>query len=755
MSERLALKPLADWVEICCTDADWAAADPSLLNTLLVQAHIIRGFEETVLELAGEGLVHGPAHSSIGQEGGAVGSIVGLRPSDKVNGSHRGHHQFLAKALAYLAPQGFDPRAAFAPDVTALLQRALAEILGLSQGFCKGRGGSMHLQWAEAGAMGTNAIVGGGVPLAAGAAWAHRKAGTDAVAVTYFGDGAVNIGSVLETMNLAAAWKLPLCFFIENNRYAVSTTVDEATAEPRLSARGLGFAIPSWKVDGMDPLAVHLAMQEALSHMRAGRGPTIVEADVYRYFHQNGPFPGSAFGYRSKEEEASWRSRDPLELIAKRMVERGLVTSSEVASLRARVAAAMRELTAVLTEAEPSGKTDKRRIRPELWPSPEFRDYGIRSDLSELEGRRFEEEASFSGPLEPRKFIDVVADVMARRMETDASIVVLGEDVHRLKGGTNGATRGLHDRFPERVLGTPICENAFVGLAGGVALDGRFKPVVEFMYPDFTWVAADQVFNQIGKARHMFGGDSRVPLVLRTKVAMGTGYGSQHSMDPAGIFATNPGWRIAAPSTPFDYVGLMNTALACDDPVLVIEHVDLYASSGLAPKDDLDFHLPVGKAKVRRAGRDLTVISYLSMVAHSLEAAASTGIDAEVIDLRWLDRASLDWETIERSVRKTNNVLIVEQGPRGTSYGGWLADEIQRRLFDWLDQPVQRVTGAEAAPSISKVLERAACARTEEVIDGLRRAMREKGERESASSRDHRERTELAAARVGACLFVE
>ena len=174
----------------------------------------------------------------------------------------------------------------------------------------------MHLQWKEAGAMGTNAIVGGGVPLAAGFAWADRQAGTDAVSVTYFGDGAINIGSTLETFNLAAAWRLPLCFFIENNQYAVSTSVYEATGEPRLSARGPGFGIPSWKVDGMDPLAVYLAMQEAVVHMRAGSGPTVVEADIYRFFHQNGAFPGSAFGYRTKEEEREWRERDPLEQVS-------------------------------------------------------------------------------------------------------------------------------------------------------------------------------------------------------------------------------------------------------------------------------------------------------------------------------------------------------------------------------------------------------------------------------------------------------
>jgi len=727
MTLRTSLTPASDWIQLASTDEDWAQADPTLLGTLLAQMHIIRGFEECVLELAAEGLVHGPAHSSVGQEGGAAGSVIGLTSRDHINGSHRGHHQFLAKALGHIAPQGIDPKAPLSDAVQHLLQRTLAEILGLDQGFCHGRGGSMHLQWVEAGALGTNAIVGGGVPLAAGAAWAHKHAGTNAVAVTYFGDGAVNIGSVLESMNLAAAWKIPLCFFIENNRYAVSTNVEEATAEPRLSARGLAFNIPSWKVDGMDPLAVYLAMQEALAWMRAGKGPTVIEADVYRYFHQNGGFPGSAFGYRSKAEEQEWRARDPLELLASKMQARGLLKAADLEALRQRVKQAMEQASAPLLEADASGKPGQRRIRPELWPSPDFRDVGLRGDLSELERLRTEEAATFTGETAPRKFVDVIADVMARRMETDASIIVMGEDVHRLKGGTNGATRGLRERFPDRVLGTPISENAFVGLGGGMAMDGRFKPVVEFMYPDFMWVAADQVFNQIGKARHMFGGGFEVPLVLRTKVAIGSGYGSQHSMDPAGIFATSPGWRIVAPSTPFDYVGLMNAALACKDPVLVIEHVDLYASTDLAPVQDLDYLIPFGKAAVRRQGQAVTVLTYLSMVKHTLEAVEQTGIDAEVIDLRWLDRASLDWDAIETSIRKTNNVLIVEQGARGVSYGAWLADEIQRRCFDWLDQPVQRVTGSEASPSISKVLERAASARTEEVVQGLQHVMHDQG----------------------------
>jgi 2-oxoisovalerate dehydrogenase E1 component len=719
MSTHTALEPASPWVQIAATTADWDAADADLLINMFSQLSLIRAFEEFVLGLAGEGLVHGPAHSSIGQEGAAVGSVLSLTSDDSVNGSHRGHHQFLAKALGHVAPKGIDPTTDVSDEVRTVLLRSLAEICGLSRGYCRGRGGSMHLQWREAGAIGTNAIVGGGVPLAVGQAWAHRYSGSDAVAVTYFGDGATNIGSTLESFNLAAAWKLPVCFFIENNRYAVATTIDEVTAEPRLSARGLGFNIPSWKVDGMDVMAVHLAMTEAVEHMRSGLGPTMIEADTYRYFHQNGPFPGSAFGYRSKDEEKSWRDRDPITQLSSHLIRRDILSSDQVDEFTARSKAIMTDVAAEILEQLPGGKPGQRRIKPAEWPDPDFRDVGVRGDLSEFADVHFADADTFTGALEQRKFIDTVAAVLFRRMEQDPSVVILGEDIHRLNGGTNGATRGLSDKFPDRVLGTPISENAFTGLAGGIALDGRYKPIVEFMYADFMWVAADQLFNQVGKARHMFGGDSDVPLVLRSKVAMGTGYGSQHSMDPAGVLATSAGWRIVAPSTPFDYVGLMNAALTCKDPVVVLEHVDLYASTGDAPVEDLDYVLPVGKAAVRRSGSAVTVISYLAMVNYCVEAVDAGDVDADVIDLRWLDRASVDWDTIGASIQKTNRVVIAEQGARGTSYGGWLADEIQRRYFDWLDHPVERVTGGEASPSISKVLERAAIAKTEEVAAKL------------------------------------
>ncbi|MBY8977901.1 MFS transporter [Rhodobacteraceae bacterium NNCM2] len=724
MAELSSLIPMAEWAEITSTDDDWDQLGRDEVLRMHDHLHLVRAFEGMVLEMDQQGLIHGPAHSSIGQEGAAIGSISPLRAGDQVTGSHRGHHQFLAKSLGYLDPTPSDPLSNnLSDDIRSLLQRSLAEIMGLAQGYCKGRGGSMHLRWGEAGALGTNAIVGGGVPFATGAAWSKKRSGSDEVVFSYLGDGAANIGTVPEAMNLAALWDLPVCFFIENNGYAVATTVDEATREPRFSSRGLAYGIPSYRVDGMDPVAVRVATEKALEIMRSGKGPVVIESVLYRYFHHGGGISASAFGYRTKEEEAEWRKRDPLIIMLNGMKQRGWLDEDGDAALALRAKQAMEDVADALTEKAGNSRT----VIDALWPDTATRDNGLRGDLSELQGKRFEEEEEHSSPLAEMKYVDAVSTVMHRRMEEDERIFCMGEDIHRLKGGTNGATKGLFEAFPDRIIPTPIAEAGFCGLCGGVAMSGKFRPVVELMYPDFGLVAADQLFNQIGKARHMFGGDTGMPLVLRTKIAIGTGYGSQHSMDPAGLFAQWPGWRIVAPTTPFDYVGLMNSALLCEDPVLVLEHVDLYNRKGLGPSVDYDYYIPLGRAKVVRPGTKITVLTYSAMVQHSVDAAESLGVDAEIIDLRSLDRAGIDWETIGESVRKTNNVVVVEQSPLTVSYGAMLTDEIQRRLFDYLDQPVKRVHGGESSPSVSKVLERAAFAAQPEVEATLRQMMADVG----------------------------
>ncbi|WP_164662201.1 thiamine pyrophosphate-dependent enzyme [Tropicibacter sp. Alg240-R139] len=725
MVKTKKITPMADWIEIKSTEADWVKLGMDEALKMHNHLHIVRAFEEMVLEMDGQGLIHGPAHSSIGQEGGAIGSISPLLVGDQVTGSHRGHHQFLAKGLNYLDLGYEDPLTTELNDnIMQLLQKSLAEILGLAQGYCKGRGGSMHLRWGEAGALGTNAIVGGGVPFATGAAWSKKREGTHDTVFSYVGEGGVHIGSVPEAMNLAALWDLPICFFIENNGFAVATAVEEQTRETRVSARGLAFGIPSFRVDGMDPVAVRVATERALEIMRSGKGPTIIEAILYRYFHHGGGIPASAFGYRSKADEATWRERDPLRVMLEGLKAQKWIDEDGDAKIAARAKAAMEVVADALTQKAGNQRT----IIESLWPETAMRDFGLRGDLSELQGLRFEEEETHSGDLVEMKYVDAVAEVMDCRMAEDDRIFSMGEDIHRLKGGTNGATKGLVEKYPDRIIPTPIAEAGFSGLAGGVASMGKFRPVVELMYPDFGLVAADQLFNQIGKARHMFGGDTAMPIVFRTKIAIGTGYGSQHSMDPAGLFSQWPGWRIVAPSTPFDYVGLMNSALQCEDPVLVIEHASLYTTKGQGPAEDYNYFIPLGKAKVVRMGSRMTILTYSAMVEESRKAVEALGLDAEIIDLRSLDRAGIDWDTIGESIRKTNNVVVVEQSPLTVSYGAMLTDEIQRRFFDYLDQPVKRVHGGESSPSVSKVLERAAFVMSPEIETELRQMMVDVGQ---------------------------
>ena len=713
------LRPEVPWTRAVETDADWQAVPAGELRRMFEQILLIRRFEENLLALSSEGLLHGPAHASIGQEGAAVGCMAALGSADKINGTHRMHHQFLAKALNHATAEGYDPASdAFTPAMQDVVHRTLAEILGLSPGYGGGRGGSMHLKWDACGVLGSNAIVGGNIPHAAGYALAEKLRGSGNVAVAFFGDGAIQNGAAYEAMNLAALYRLPVIFFCENNFYAVSTHVREQTREARLSGRGIGLGIPGITVDGMNPVLVRSAVLHARQEMAANPGPWLIEAETYRFLHQSGPLPGSSFGYREKAEEDLWRARDPLDRTWDQLVARGLADAGQRDRYEARVAAVIAAATGALVEAAPAGG---RRLVPSLWPDPASVDTGIRGDLSELAGVRAAEAAAGSAST-PVKFVDAISMAAREAMRRDASVVILGEDVHHLRGGTAGATRGIAELYPERLLGTPICENGFTDLALGAALNG-LRPVVEIMYPDFVLGAADQLFNQAAKVRHMFGGKAPVPLVVRSRVSAGSGYGSQHSMDAAGLFALYPGWRIVVPTTPHDYVGLFNAAIRCDDPVLIVEHQALFQTTGPVP-EDLDYIVPFGRCRIARPGSACTVVTYGSGVVEAMAAAEATGIDAEVIDLRTVDPMGLDWDGIGSSLARTHRLMIAEETTRGTSLGNLLAKRALELFFDHLDHEIVHVSGSHSSPVVSKVLERAALARRDEFAAGLRAVTR-------------------------------
>jgi 2-oxoisovalerate dehydrogenase E1 component len=687
---------------------------------LLLELEVIRRAEEWLLE--NEELVHGPVHSSIGQEAVAVGTTAALHDGDMITSTHRAHHHVLSKTLSHYAGPEYDPLSDPVPDaVQRCVVRTMAEILGLADGWAGGRGGSMHLIDLESGVAGTTAIVGGGIPIASGLAYAGRLADPVRIAVAFLGDGAASIGAFHEGISMARVWGLPAIFVVENNLYSVATTVEETVGFTDIVLRAAGQDMLGLVVDGMDTLAMREAVRQARSHAAAGNGPVLIEAKTYRYRHQNGKLPGSAYRYRTKDEEAEWGARDPLASLARDLNE-GCLTAEQIEQVRTLAA----DLVAGAANWCTVERDGARGIRPERQPSPADADVGVRGDLSEFAGVEAAEPLDAGREVETMKFSTAISRTLARALEREPRSFVLGEEVGHLGGGAYGSTKDALAVAPDRIFSTPIAENGFSGLALGAAIAG-LRPIVELMFPDFALEAADQLFNHIAKARHVYGGSLPVPVVVRTRTAQGRGFGPQHSSDPAALFALFPGWRITAPSTPADYVGLFNAALLCEDPVLVIEHHALWPLGGDVPVGPLDYVLPPGKGRLVRAGDAVTVLAWshpLHRVLNVAEELAAEGIEVEIVDPRWLDRASLDRSLIEHSVAKTGALAIVEDAPRSHSVGIHIVDELADELHPHLRRPVVRITGKDVAPPVSKVLETAVLLDDAAIRDGIRMAAR-------------------------------
>lgn len=715
---KLALQPSAPWFRIECDEQDWAALPAKSLLHWYGQMQLIRRFEEKILDLEKAGLVHGPAHASIGQEATAVGAMSVLATDDQINGTHRAHHQVLTKLVNAQTQADYDILdKPFTPEMDDAVYRLMAEIMGLTPGYCGGRGGSMHMRDPLSGVAGTSAIVGGNIPHAAGYALADKVLGRPGISVAFFGDGASLQGATYEAMNIAAAHRLPTIFFVENNLYAVSTRIDDVTRETRISSRGPMLGFPGIECDGMDVVAVHQAMAEAVRIIREDGGPVVVEALCYRHFHQSGSKAGSDFGYREKDEEAEWLKRDPLKLAEARLKTLGLLDADGIALIDERTSAAVRAAAERLTEPVPGGNL--LRIPPSLWPAPSSVDEGILGDGSEFADAPFREIEDYQpDALEKARFVVAAGEALGEAMERDPTIVVMGEDVHRLRGGVSGFTRTALERFPDRVLAMPIAENGFTGVALGAALRG-LRPVVEIMFGDFCFVAADQIVNGVAKVRHMFGDGFPVPVVMRVRISPHTGYGSQHSGDPSALFHLFPGWHIVSPTNAFDYVGLLNSALRSNDPVAIIEHVEFYQREGQVPRNERDYCIPFGKARIARPGSTCTVLATSVMVDAALQAAEQSGVDAEIIDMRSVGQLSTDWPLILRSIARTNRVVIAEQVASGLSLGRhWMA-EIQSRAFDDLDHEILHVTGSLSSPVVSAPLNRAALGSVEKIKAAL------------------------------------
>lgn len=318
-------------------------------------------------------------------------------------------------------------------------------------------------------------------------------------------------------------------------------------------------------------------------------------------------------------------------------------------------------------------------------------------------------------------YAEAINEALDEILREDESVLLLGEDIGHY-GGVFKVTKGLYDKFGgERVIDTPISESGFVGLGIGAAMTG-LKPVIEIMWIDFSLVAIDQILNQAAKFSYMSGGQSKVPLVIRTQGGGGRGNGAQHSQSLEGLFAQFPGIKVVCPSTPYDVKGLLKSSVKDNGPVIFIEHKMLYNTKGEVPEGD--YSIPLGKADIKRKGKDVTIVSLSRMVGFSEEAAKELekdGIDAEIIDLRSL--APLDTDTVIESVKRTNRLVVVHEAHTTFGWGAEIVSRVQHDAFDYLDGPIIRV-GAEDVPiPYNLQLEKEVLPQVKDIVKAVKEAL--------------------------------
>jgi len=531
----------------------------------------------------------------------------------------------------------------------------------------------------------------------------------DEVVYVSIGEGATSQGEFWESLNTASNGRLPVLYVVEDNEYAISTPVEVNTPGGNISRLIANF--PNFhfaEIDGTEPHACYAAMVEAVAYCRAGKGPALVHGHVVRPYSHS--LSDDERQYRSEEEVQAEAARDPLARMQMWLLREGILDEEGINRLEQRVdeevqRAADRAMHAVL----PS-------------PAPEsILRHQYSEDLKPTDARYFTEKAKTADPAE-RTMAELINHCLKDEMRRDERIVVFGEDVAdatrdealragkiKGKGGVFKLTAGLQTEFgSDRCWNSPLAEANIVGRAIGMAVRG-LKPVVEIQFFDYIWPAMHQMRNELAAIRWRSNGQWSCPLVIRVPIGgYLTGGSIYHSQSGESIFTHTPGVHVVMPSNAQDALGLLRTAIRCDDPVLFLEHKRLYRETfGRGVYPGPEYAIPFAKAKIVRQGTALTVVTYGALVPRGLQAAdklhRETGVDVELIDLRTLN--PYDWETIAESVRKTSKVIVAHEDMLSWGYGAEIAARIGEELFDSLDAPVRRVAAMDTFVAYQPLLE--------------------------------------------------
>lgn len=604
-----------------------------------------RMIEEKMLILLRQGKIS-KWFSGIGQEAIAVGATLALHEDEYIMPLHRNLGVFTARNMPF--------------------QQLFLQWQGRKEGFSKGRERSFHFGSNEHHICGMISHLGPQLAIADGIALAHKLRKEDKVALAFSGDGGTSEGEFHEALNTAAVWGLPVIFLIENNGYGLSTPVSEQFVCNQLADKAIGYGMKGITIDGNNILEVYDAIQSARAYCIKEQKPILVEAMTFR---MRGHEEASGTKYVPKELFEEWAKKDPVNNYEQFLLRENILNEAQIAAIRQEIQVEMDAGIAVGFAA------------PAIQPNTEEELADIYAPLPDS----LRNPVPAKGQVTEKKMIQAISDGLRTAMQRHPELILMGQDIAEY-GGAFKVTEGFVQEFgKERVRNTPLCESAIVGAALGLSIKG-FKAMMEMQFADFVTVGFNQIINNLAKIHYRWGQCADV--VVRMPTGGGVGAGPFHSQSNEAWFVHTPGLKVVYPSSPEDAKGLLLAAFEDPNPVLFFEHKALYRSiSGPVPDDY--YTLEIGKAKVVQEGDEISIITYGSGVHWALEYSKQhPQYSIHIVDLRTL--LPLDYDTIQKAVKRTGKVLLLHEDTLTGGIGGELAAWIAEHCFEDLDAPVMR-----------------------------------------------------------------
>jgi 2-oxoisovalerate dehydrogenase E1 component len=625
------------------------------LYKLLLRPRLI---EEKMLALLRQGRIS-KWFSGIGQEAIAVGVTAALQPDEFIFTLHRNLGVFTTRELP--------------------LDKLFCQWEGKAGGYTKGRDRSFHFGTMEHHIVGMISHLGPQLALADGVALAHKLSKEQKITVAFTGEGGTSEGDFHEALNVAAVWKLPVLFVIENNGYGLSTPTTEQYACKDLVDRAIGYGMKGYKIDGNNILEVYQTVSKIAESMRTNPEPVLLECVTFR---MRGHEEASGIKYVPKELLAHWAAKDPIENFERYLLYKNILTTEQVTLLRHSFKTEIANSLEQAANVEAAKADTEQSFTDVFAPVPTRVQTPVQTEKKEM------------------RMIDAISDGLKIAMREYDNLVLMGQDIAEY-GGAFKITDGFVKEFgKDRVRNTPICESAIVGAALGLSFKG-YKSMVEMQFADFVTCGFNQIINNLAKIHWRWGGSADV--VIRMPTGAGTGAGPFHSQSNESWFFHTAGLKIVYPSNPYDAKGLLLAAFEDPNPIMFFEHKALYRSTNeLVPTGY--YTVEIGKANVIRTGQQLTILTYGLAVRWAQEAVTELALDAEIIDLRSL--CPLDYTTIQTSVQKTNKVLVLHEDNLTGGIGGELSAWINEHLFEYLDAPVMRVASLDTPIPFAAALEK-------------------------------------------------